>query len=119
MTFPNPDLAPFEGENDKWCEHAWHEFSRKVTSPMLSAYDWDKGHAAYAHFVGFVFLAMADSGKRGDGTHQIMPDLLAKIRPMLETLIAGTGIVSFHEAKPLLTVLPGGKSKKEMTNGTP
>ncbi|ESX12054.1 hypothetical protein X766_31020 [Mesorhizobium sp. LSJC255A00] len=110
MTFPNPELTPFEGDNKQWCNHAAGEFTRTVTSPLLAAPDWDPAHGAMAHMIGFVICAMVDAGKRGDGEQQIMPDLLEKIRPMINGLVTGEVIVTIGDnAGPLLTVLTGGK----------
>ncbi|TIL59259.1 MAG: hypothetical protein E5Y79_16110 [Mesorhizobium sp.] len=109
MGFPVSNLGPFEGDNEKWCKHAAAEFTRTVTSVGLEAADWDDAHLAVAHLLGFVICAMADAGRRGEG-QQIMPDLLEKVRPMIDGLMAGTIVVHFpNEIGPHLTVLSGGK----------
>ncbi|TGP24988.1 MULTISPECIES: hypothetical protein [unclassified Mesorhizobium] len=111
MTLPNPNLGPFEGDNFKYCQHLATEFSRAVTSGMGADPAWHDGHAAFAHFQGFIFLAMCDAGVRGTGPAQIMEDLLSKVRPIWEALITPGYIVpSISEAGPNLTVLSGGKT---------
>ncbi|TIW72938.1 MAG: hypothetical protein E5V58_13005 [Mesorhizobium sp.] len=109
MTFPNPDLGPFEGENGDWQAHVMRNFTRDITSPMLEEHN--PAHVALAHLTGFVISAMTDASGRGDGTQQIMPDLLAEVMPRLQHLFAGTiGVTILEGARPIFTVVPGGKN---------
>ncbi|RWE30748.1 hypothetical protein [Mesorhizobium sp.] len=112
MTFPNPDLGPFEAENNDWAHHVQRTFCQEITQDQLNAPGCDPAHAAFAHLTGFILCAMTDAGKRGDGQQQIMPDLLEQVMPRLKHLFAGTiGVTILPNAGPTLTVVPGGKSK--------
>ncbi|ESY92312.1 hypothetical protein [Mesorhizobium sp. LNHC229A00] len=114
MTFPNPDLGPFEGENKDWSDHVARGFVREVSQDQLNAPGCDPAHAAYAHLMGFIVCTMADAAKRGDGKIQIMPDLLEKTMPRLKALFAGTiGVTLLEGAQPIFTVVPGGKKKDD------
>ncbi|RWI90522.1 MAG: hypothetical protein EOR22_23555 [Mesorhizobium sp.] len=87
---------------------------REITSGQLSAPGCDPAHAALAHLTGFVICCLIDAGKRGGGKQQIMPDLLQEVLPRLEHLFAGTiGVRVLTNARPMLTVVPGGKSQGE------
>ncbi|RVD36780.1 hypothetical protein EN741_24915 [Mesorhizobium sp. M4B.F.Ca.ET.019.03.1.1] len=108
MTFPNPDLGPFEAENNDWAQRIMREFTAQVTQPMLQ--DHVAAHVALAHLTGFVMAAMSDAGGRGDGQQQIMPDVLEQAMERLKHLFAGTiGVTILEDAKPIFTVVPGGK----------
>lgn len=110
MTFPNPDLGPFEAENADWSAHVTRGFVSEISMDQLNAPGCDPAHAAMAHLTGFIICAMTDANKRGDGSQQIMPDLAEQVRVRLEPLFAGSIVVSFlQNAKPMLTVVPGGK----------
>ncbi|TIX16218.1 MAG: hypothetical protein E5V46_03315 [Mesorhizobium sp.] len=109
MTFPNPSLGPFEGENNDWAQHVTRNFSLEVTQPLLHQHD--AAQLALAHLTGFVMCAMFDASGRGGG-EQIMADVLEMAMVRLKPLFAGTiGVTILEDARPILTVVPGGKEK--------
>ncbi|TIU32470.1 MAG: hypothetical protein E5W28_12055 [Mesorhizobium sp.] len=86
------------------------EFAHRVTMPMLAARECSPAQAAYAHFHGFINCAFEDAMERGDGAQQIMPDVIAKIMPLLDGLRNGTVLAVFADKlPPRMTLLPGGK----------
>lgn len=110
MTFPNPDLGPFEKENADWSAHVTRGFVQEITQDQLNTPGCDPAHAAMAHLTGFVVCAMTDAGGRGNGYQQIMPDLLEQVIDRLKPLFAGTiGVSILSTSSPMLTVVPGGK----------
>lgn len=110
MSFPIANQGPFEGENKEWARHVAKTFVAGVTSPMLASEGCDPAHAAIAHFQGFIGCAFQDAVVRGDGSEQIMGDILEQIRPFLSALMNGECVVSIGEKpKPVLTALSGGK----------
>ncbi|TPN49347.1 hypothetical protein [Mesorhizobium sp. B1-1-7] len=111
MSIPNPDLGPFEGENEAWCRHVTKQFMHEVTTPILVARECSPSHAAIAFMHGFVNFAFEDAMERGDGEQQIMPDVLERVWPLIEGLKNSTVIaVVADRPHSRLTVLPGGKT---------
>lgn len=102
MSFPNPDLGSFEGENNDWCEHVTAQFLRGVTSVVLCEPGADPAHAAYAHMAGAMFCAAAEG---------FSPELVEKLRYLFTEVVEKQNFsVEFPERlRPHLTILPGGK----------
>ena len=111
MTFPTPDLGPFDGENEAWCRHVTKEFAHQVTMPMLEARECSPAQAAVAFMHGFINCVFVDAMERGDGEQQVMPDVLEQIGPWVEALKNAEAIAIFrNRPHSRLTVLPGGKA---------
>lgn len=107
MSFPNPELGSFEGENDAWCLHVTQSFVQGVTLPQLETEGCDPAHAAYAHMAGMILCVMMDD---------FSEDLIAKLRLNFEEAIMrgkGLGVEFPSQHRPHLTVLSGGKSPTE------
>jgi len=110
MTYPNPDLGPFDGENGAWLKHVQREFAHIVTIPMIQNRECSPAQAAIAHMRGFINCAFVDALERGDGSQQIMHDVLEMIEPWLQGLKSGTVVAVVKDKfPPRLTLLPGGK----------
>jgi hypothetical protein len=104
MSYPNPNLGSFEGENGAWSEHVTTYFLQEVTSPQVASPGCDPAHAAVAHMSGAMMCAILDD---------FSPDLVEKLRYLFKTIIEDQNFTLHfpEEIRPHLTVLPGGKEE--------
>lgn len=108
MTFPNPDLGAFEGDNQRWCVHYTEQFLNRVTMPEMAAQGCD-AHRVWAHLVGAMMCAVGDAGGRNE--HVISDEILQLFRDALRNVENGGITLSFPDRRPRprLTPLTGGR----------